>query len=475
MSKPNNQTPEQNWEDIWKDLELNKIYEDFFSKSENYKPHDECNIFNAQYNKHEGAKDICNKFAHFLKKISENTDEQKRKNYCNYLPYWLYDEIKGKYKSKDNIRSIPFVSDLIGVGYKVNRKILKNTCTLGYEIGVSLEEMQKRKIFFAYFREYEKVKSIINKTKKEDCSKYNKYINSINSLYKVYKPRNCKSGWLWFGPPNYFDCDSKYDPSNLVSILKDCETKDPKRGESSGGLSIFSGWFSSSPQPSATRGVAQVKGPATAVGPEAKTVVTGKGGSDKGAPNDKPLQAAAAASSRDKGVTGASDRSVSAKDSPGLASRGNAGGVRNEALQQAPAPLQHATTLTLRKEDIQGGGAHGVLPSTLQIKGDTEHGIITDSSSTLESVSDKVDSNFYRNIIMAAAILGTIFFLFYYNMSSGLKSRFPKRKRKKKIFEHNYYEEYEKELAKYESENESLDSQSDRYYLNYQPERDYDY
>ncbi|KMZ83296.1 hypothetical protein PVBG_06065, partial [Plasmodium vivax Brazil I] len=56
--------------------------------------------------------------------------------------------------------------------------------------------------------------------------------------------------------------------------------------------------------------------------------------------------------------------------------------------------------------------------------------------------------------------------------TSGLKSRFPKRKRKKKIFEHNYYEEYEKELAKYDSENESLDSQSDRYYLNYEPEGD---
>ncbi|CAI7724197.1 PIR protein [Plasmodium vivax] len=475
MSKPNNQTPEQNWEDIWKDLELNKIYEDFFSKSENYKPHDECNIFNAQYNKHEGAKDICNKFAHFLKKISENTDEQKRKNYCNYLPYWLYDEIKGKYKSKDNIRSIAFVSDLIGVESKVNAKIPKNRCTLGYESGVSLEEMQKRKIFFAYFREYEKVKSIINKTKKEECSKYNKYINSINSLYKVYKERHCKSSWFWSVRPKYIDCDSKYDPNNLVSILKDCENKDPKKTQSSGFLSIFSGWLSSSPQPSATRGVAQVKGPATAVGPEAKALVTGKGGGDKEAPNGKHLQAAAAASSRDRGVTGASDRSLSAKDSPGLASRGNAGGVRNEALQQAPAPLQHAATLTLKKEDIQGRGAHGVLPSTLQIKGDTEHGIITDSSSTLESASDKVDSNFYRNIIMAAAILGTIFFLFYYNMSSGLKSRFPKRKRKKKIFEHNYYEEYEKELARYDSENESLDSQSDRYYLNYQPERDYDY
>ncbi|VUZ99686.1 PIR protein [Plasmodium vivax] len=69
----------------------------------------------------------------------------------------------------------------------------------------------------------------------------------------------------------------------------------------------------------------------------------------------------------------------------------------------------------------------------------------------------------------------TIDFTKYECYSSRLKSRFPKRKRKKKIFEHNYYEEYEKELARYESENESLDSQSDRYYLNYQPEGDYDY
>ncbi|VVA00067.1 PIR protein, partial [Plasmodium vivax] len=59
--------------------------------------------------------------------------------------------------------------------------------------------------------------------------------------------------------------------------------------------------------------------------------------------------------------------------------------------------------------------------------------------------------------------------------SSGLKSRFPKRKRKKKIFEHNYYEEYEREYEKYDSEDRSLASEDDRYYLNYQPERDYDY
>ncbi|GAB67533.1 VIR-like CYIR protein, partial [Plasmodium cynomolgi strain B] len=91
------------------------------------------------------------------------------------------------------------------------------------------------------------------------------------------------------------------------------------------------------------------------------------------------------------------------------------------------------------------------------------------------SIYGKLSSNFIRNIIMASAIFGTFFFIFCYNMSYGLKSGSPKRKQKKKIFEHNYYEEYENELAMYDSQNESLDSQEDRYYLNYQPERYYYY
>ncbi|SCO66142.1 Plasmodium vivax Vir protein, putative [Plasmodium vivax] len=146
--------------------------------------------------------------------------------------------------------------------------------------------------------------------------------------------------------------------------------------------------------------------------------------------------------------------------------------------KELPGPVANLNTkevLSPAPKDVPGKSALSVPLYNSGIRTDTIPVPIIESPGPLESASDKVDSNFYRNIIMAAAILGTIFFLFYYNMSSGLKSSFPKRKRKKKIFEHNYYEEYEKELARYESENESLDSQSDRYYLNYQPERDYDY
>ncbi|VVA00299.1 PIR protein, partial [Plasmodium vivax] len=148
-----------------------------------------------------------------------------------------------------------------------------------------------------------------------------------------------------------------------------------------------------------------------------------------------------------------------------------AGGGLPGQLSTTPAKVTLVTTTGKSNEQVvHAASSHNSGPGGNALPAPT-----ASSPGTLESVSDKVDSNFYRNIIMAAAILGTIFFLFYYNMSSGLKSRFPKRKRKKKIFEHNYYEEYEKELEKYGSEDMSLYSEDDRYYLNYQPERDYDY
>ncbi|CAI7721738.1 PIR protein [Plasmodium vivax] len=174
-----------------------------------------------------------------------------------------------------------------------------------------------------------------------------------------------------------------------------------------------------------------------------------------------------------QGLTRSSSARVS--ESAVTSAKARDSGTGGTELPRHVANLNTKEVLRPAPKDVPGKSALSVASYNSGIRTDTVPVPVVDSLGPLESVSDKVDSNFYRNIIMAAAILGTIFFLFYYNMSSGLKSRFPKRKRKKKIFEHNYYEEYEKELAKYESDNESLDSQSDRYYLNYQPERDYDY
>ncbi|SCO68393.1 Plasmodium vivax Vir protein, putative [Plasmodium vivax] len=246
------------------------------------------------------------------------------------------------------------------------------------------------------------------------------------------------------------------------------------------------------------------------------------GSSRSGKVSSPPENPKAASAAGDKGRQEVSQGVAGTRDSPGLTSStslgasarpvvGAAGGGLSGQLVTTPP----AVTLIPKAGEKPEQVVHATSSYSSGPGGNALPEPTASPAGALESVSDKVDSNFYRNIIMAAAILGTIFFLFYYNMSSGLKSRFPKRKRKKKIFEHNYYEEYEKELEKYVfwieikssglksrfpkrkrkkkifehnyyeeyekeleeygSEDMSLDSEDDRYYLNYQPERNNDY
>ncbi|KMZ87238.1 hypothetical protein PVBG_04023 [Plasmodium vivax Brazil I] len=132
-------------------------------------------------------------------------------------------------------------------------------------------------------------------------------------------------------------------------------------------------------------------------------------------------------------------------------------------------------SLSPQPQGRPGYGLQTVSSYNSNTGGDTNLASITDVPGTSETLYDKLDSNTVKNIVMAAAVLGIIFFLFYYNRSSRIESSIKPKKRKKKAFEHNYYEEYEKELARYESDNESLDSLDDRYYLTYQPDQDSHY
>ncbi|SCA81870.1 VIR protein [Plasmodium vivax] len=139
------------------------------------------------------------------------------------------------------------------------------------------------------------------------------------------------------------------------------------------------------------------------------------------------------------------------------------------------AGAEHGKSLS---PPLQGSSGYALNPVSLNNSntgGDTNLATVADVPGSSETLYDKLDSNTVKNIVMAAAVLGIIFFLFYYNRSSRIESSIKPKRRKKKAFEHNYYEEYEKELARYESDNESLDSLEDRYYLTYQPEGDSHY
>ncbi|EDL42779.1 variable surface protein Vir12-related [Plasmodium vivax] len=149
--------------------------------------------------------------------------------------------------------------------------------------------------------------------------------------------------------------------------------------------------------------------------------------------------------------------------------------------EEAPEEVVDETTNTLQPEEPLGPppiesaeqDVHVISSHNTEPASNALPLTITDTPNTLGTAHEGLDSNFFRNIIMAVAVLGKIFFLFYYNRSSRLESSLRKKKRKKgKIFEHNYYEEYEKELEMYGSEETFLDSETDRLYLNYHPDQD---
>ncbi|SCA59663.1 VIR protein [Plasmodium vivax] len=398
-----------------KKLGLDKMHDGFFSKEEKAKDDTYCNVFDKEKKNNEEAKKLCSTFVYFLEKISKEKKSEHDK-YCSYLRYWLYDKIGAMHTDHSKkIDEKVFVNDLIEAGKKTIRDKLRITCDLPSIKDVSVNDLKYRKLSYIYLKNHDVIEKGIKSIDKSKCDTYMKYLNNINLLYKSYKT-HCWTGFFGgvFGP-SYADCSSssssKYDPSKLITALNGCKDKASRGSGGSGLVSWLFGWGSSSESSS-------------------------RGKDSPGPGNAKTIDAAG-----EKGQ-GASKTLAGSKDAPGL-----------------------TRSTTAVGQVSSGGSARPVVAAAAS----------GDSPSNLESESDKMGSNFIRNIIMGTAILGTIFFLFYYNMSSRLKSSFPKRKRKKKIFEHNYYEEYEKEFEKYDSEDMTLASQSDQYYLNYQPERDYDY
>ncbi|CAG9480081.1 unnamed protein product [Plasmodium vivax] len=478
MTKKGEVPTKQNLEDSLKPLELDKIYKDFFSKDVSSIYDKKCDEFNTLVKDKEAVKKVCTKLVRFVKKISELDKEEESAKHCKYLPHWLYDEIGAIHLDHStNFGKIPYAQKLVNIGNTVNKEINKKVCTLKPENFVKLDELIKRKYMFIYYKKQAEIKSVIYSQKQYDCNKYFTYLSNIKLLYDKLKNDHCRSSF-WSLPleSDYFSCRKTGDPKDLLSKLQECKPNKP----ASSGFTLFGFLSGGSPtRTSGTGSAAVTKETTRATGAEAKITGSAKSPLSDGLLNDKGAKGgteATVAEDRSKGLTSSTSHvTVGGSPRPAAESTVRNNAVAGGGLSSQVATLQPRVTMSSSVGGSPVENALASVPATLQIGDNTGHGTMVDASSTLESVSDKLDSNFYRNIIMATAILGTIFFLFYYNMSSGLKSRFPKRKRKKKIFERNYYEEYEKELAKYESENESLDSQSDRYYLNYQPERNYDY
>ncbi|VVA00374.1 PIR protein, partial [Plasmodium vivax] len=304
--------------------------------------------------------------------------------------------------------------EFIEVWRKVNSEIKKNTCTINPENGVSVDELIKRKLSFIYLKKFEDIKKITDSKDQNKC-KYKTYLTNISPLYKKYNAEKCKSSWIFSSDPNYADCSStsKYDPNKLIPKLNDCKGNESTGGGNKGNGSWFFGLFG----PSA--------GSSTGNGDRGASTVaksTAEGG-------DKRAQDAPKTLSGSPGPQSLT-LSTSARGS-GIKPAG--AGVDKGSISGPSANLKSGTSMSPQTKEIPVLGIPSVPPSSETVRG-TVAVPIAETPSNLGTANEKFDSSFYRNIIMGVAILGTIFFLFFYNKFFGLKSRFPKRKRKKKIF-----------------------------------------
>ncbi|SCA60288.1 Plasmodium vivax Vir protein, putative, partial [Plasmodium vivax] len=182
-------------------LKLNTLYEALFPEKEKSKFDDQCNKLDTHDKTYVGVKSLCSKFARALEKAAELKDKgEEHKNSCNYLRYWLYDEIGRikKVERSQKIDSIPFFKDLIDAVNKVNEKIIVGKCTLKFDKNVTLDELVKRKISYIYFKKYNDIKGNIKPEKKDECSKYFTYLTNFKSLYDKLKNDHCKSSFWPF-------------------------------------------------------------------------------------------------------------------------------------------------------------------------------------------------------------------------------------------------------------------------------------
>ncbi|KMZ76990.1 hypothetical protein PVIIG_05379 [Plasmodium vivax India VII] len=375
-------------EDILKDLKLNSIYDDFFSKSEKSKFDSACNVLDKHSKDHKDLRQLCTKFVGFLEKISKLEKKPERDNHCDYLTYWLYDEIGKIYNDHTSkINTVQFVKDLIDVGNDVNKnKIVKNTCTIKNENGVSLDEWKKRKISYIYFKKYNDISTDIAKRPNSDkCEKYFTYLNYINSFYSAYNSKHCG---LFTWPPNYFVCGSKFNPKNLLSTVEKCKTKVSGGGNGSFILSIF-GIGSPPATSSVNKQGAEAKNTAAAAGlskdKERKEVT----GDSSGSGNSKAL---------------------SSLPKPEIANRGHSTGPQQQAGLGGITPprvtVSTESELTHRNND----GSH----SAPGIEQTGLVGTTNSFSNFFEKTSGILKSEYFRHSIVGALIIGVLVFLFFF-------------------------------------------------------------
>ncbi|KMZ94357.1 variable surface protein Vir12-like protein [Plasmodium vivax Mauritania I] len=409
-------------------LKLNAIYEELFPKDVKSKFDKDCELLNTHEGIYKGVKALCSKFGSSLEYAADERHREKHKNYCNYLRYWLYDEIgkMNEVNRKNKLRDIPFVKDLFTAVNKINEKIKENKCTLSFDNNVTLDDLIKRKILYIYFNKYNNIKSSINPPNEDQCSNYFTYLTYMKSLYDKYKRDHCPFIWSYSYERDFLRCSRTYDPKDLLSKVQKCKPKET--GSSS--TFIWDLLFGSS-QPRTP-----AKGRDTPAQEQGKVVVERKP-ADVGSTEGKVVTSGPT-TNKVLAAVESPPRGEQTSEVKRVESREISHNSQSNHMLLSGSDGRHSATTT----------GHVVLPE-----------VATDSSDFIEKTYDVLKSEYFRHAIVGASIIGF----------TPIQSQTNKRERKERELENNYYDEYEEELPRYGLQQSFEESQMGDVYLSYEP------
>ncbi|CAI7718290.1 PIR protein [Plasmodium vivax] len=215
-------------ENVLKQLPSHKTYEKLNSKENVDKYCSDCmDILHLEFD-HPGINHFCRMLSKNLRELSE-MDSANSKDRCEYFTHWMNEEIWKKLSnSNSSTLNTPLVNILLNTGHTINNKLRKNHCPYDFNSDYTYKELQERKDLHDFFKNYKKIEtkdSSIGISDKALCE----YVSYIYKLYKRHIGGCCeyydKNNHYEEHCQDYFKCDSKLNPNNLL-IMLNCNEKE---------------------------------------------------------------------------------------------------------------------------------------------------------------------------------------------------------------------------------------------------------
>ncbi|SBS94387.1 PIR Superfamily Protein [Plasmodium ovale curtisi] len=209
------------WEKTLKHLPTYQIYDKLNNKATSLDKCTYCINLDIYEKKYHGFTDFCCEMEKILKELFTPRENSLHKTeLCTYFKFWFIYEIWKRFRAlKDTIYNGSLISILTYVWGQINDDILNEECPIISRNYIPLDKWKEMKDLHDYFKNYNTIDNDVA-SYPDKCQNYFNYITKNNTLYEKYHNECCVSPKN--NLENYFNCDAKYKPSNLLSKLK-CE------------------------------------------------------------------------------------------------------------------------------------------------------------------------------------------------------------------------------------------------------------